>query len=591
MSTEPHAALLLPEIILCLGKHLDRKDFLACLVVCRLWHGHLIRLLWHDLVLPQKYHVMTSTTGHKASQFPPTDAFKERGDLVRSLVCNSLKHHLHYLVPNCNQLTALEIDDLTEQTALPLLRLNKASLGSVHLKRDRLDTKVRSPSAQLELLTALKDCANLDRLWLSNVQVDGWGSSEEDQEKRKLIGARREPLLSLPSSVCSNQFYEIADRLTQLGIVKEVIRTPPNPQDVFYRLWKLTLIESSLTYKDQIQLISQCQYLTHLRLQLTRRKRSYYSEDNFLPYTYNTIEHSLLEAENEGIHLARLEVCPITHLDISRSTLLDAEIAELLVHFPRLIAFTAQGTHLGPKSIMVLCTGARSNELQELDVTDTAGESAWIQDLLSSCSGLRVFRATSILARDVALGSKPKSSAFWSNTVFSHSSSTTPNCSFWTCLGLEELYLSIIQVPTIEVDVDESLLIGMSRRMQMLVYDQLARLTQLRVLSLGGDSTSTWFRTETLELSLASGLGKLETLRELRELNFRFMDHRLTMAEVEWMMAHWPRLRKVTGTIGAEVEIVEDEGEVVSESRRTQRVDRHELYLQRQYPLVEFSTR
>ncbi|KAF9018716.1 hypothetical protein BGZ52_004063, partial [Haplosporangium bisporale] len=161
---------------------------------------------------------MTSTTGHKASQFPPTDAFKERGDLVRSLVCNSLKHHLHYLVPNCNQLTALEIDDLTEQTALPLLRLNKASLGSVHLKRDRLDTKVRTPSAQLELLTALKDCANLDRLWLSNVQVDGWGSSEEDQEKRKLIGARREPLLSLPSSVCSNQFYEIADRLTQLGI-------------------------------------------------------------------------------------------------------------------------------------------------------------------------------------------------------------------------------------------------------------------------------------------------------------------------------------------------------------------------------------
>lgn len=533
---------------------------------------------------------MTSTTGHKASQFPPTGAFKERGDLVRSLVCNSLRHHLHYLVPNCNQLTTLEIDDLTEQTALPLLRLNKASLGSVHLKRDRLDTKVRPPSAQLELLTALKDCANLDRLWLSNVQVDGWGSSEEDQEKRKLIGARREPLLSLPSSVCTDQFYEIADRLTQLGIVKEVIRTPPNPQDVFYRLWKLALIESSLTYKDQIQLISQCQYLTHLRLQLTRRKRSYHRDDNFLPYTYNTIEHSLLEAENEGIHLERLQICPITHLDISRSTLLDAEIAELLVHFPRLIAFTAQGTHLGPKSITILSTGARSKELQELDVTDIVGESTWIQDLLCSCSGLRVFRATSIIAQDVAFGSKAKSSAFWSN-VLSPSSSMTPTCSFWTCLGLEELYLSIIQVPSTEPGVDEPLSIGMSHRMQALVYDQLAKLTQLRVLSLGGDSTSTWFRTETLELSLASGLGKLEKLRELRELNFRFMHHRLTMAEVEWMMVHWPRLRKVTGTIGAEVEVAEDAGEAVRESRRTQRVDRHELYLQRQYPLVEFSTR
>lgn len=531
---------------------------------------------------------MTSTTGHKASQFPPTDAFTERGDLVRSLVCNSLQHHLHYLVPYCNQLTTLEIDDLTEQTALPLLRLNKASLGSVDLKRDRLDTKVRPPSAQLELLTALNDCANLDRLWLSNVQVDGWGSSEEDQEKRKLIRARREPLLSLPSSVCSDLFYEIADRLTQLGIVKEVIRTPPNPQDVFYRLWNLTLIESSLTYKDQIQLISQCQYLTHLRLQLTRRKRSYHREDNFLPYTYNTIEHSLLEAENEGIQLARLQICPISHLDISRSTLLDAEIAELLVHFPRLISFTAQGTHLGPKSITVLSTGARSNELQELDVTDIVDcESTWIQNLLSSCSGLRVFRATSIKARDVAFGSGAHSSVFWSNVVFAPSSSSTPTSSFWTCLRLEELYLSITQIPTIE-----SGLVGMSRRIQALVYDQLAKLTQLRVLSLGGDSTSTWFRTGTLELSLASGLGKLERLRELRELNFRFMDHRLTMAEVEWMMARWPRLRKVTGTIGAEVGAVEeDKGEVVRESRRTQRVDRHELYLQRQYPLVEFSTR
>ncbi|KAF9281177.1 hypothetical protein BGZ74_002444 [Mortierella antarctica] len=512
---------------------------------------------------------MTSATGHKASKFPPTDAFKNRGNLVRSLVCNSLQHHLHYLVPHCKQLTALEIDDLTEKTALPLLQLNKTSLGSVHLKRERLDKQVRPPTVQLELLTTLKDCANLDRLWLNNVQVDGWGSSEQDQHM---------PLVSLPSTVCSDHFYEIAYRLTQLGIVKEVIRTPPHPQDVFYRLWKLSLIESSLTYKDQIQLIGQCQYLTHLVLQLTRRKKAYRSQDNFFPYTYNTIEHSLLEAENEGIHLARLQICPITHMDISRSTLLDVEIAELLVHFPRLISFSAQGTNIGTKTITVLSTGSRSSELQDLDVTDVKGcQSEWIQELLCSCSGLLRFRATSVKARDVVFGSKP----MWSNA--------------WTCLRLEELYLSITHIQSF---TDDPVMLGLSRRFQALVYYQLAKLTQLRVLSLGGDSTSTWFRTETLELSLVSGFGKLETLHELREFNFSYMDHRLTMAEVEWMMVHWPCLRKVTGTIGAEVEVTEgmEENEAVAvvavaRESRTQRVDRHELYLQRQYPLVEFSTR
>ncbi|KAF9319207.1 hypothetical protein BG003_009666 [Podila horticola] len=515
---------------------------------------------------------MTSATGHKASKFPPTDAFKDQGNLVRSLVCNSLQHHLHYLVPHCNQLTALEIDDLTENNALPLLQLNKASLGSVHLQRERLDRQVRPSAVQLELLTALKDCANLDRLWLNNVQVDGWGSSEEDQHMRKLIGAGREPLVSLPSTVCSDHFYEIAYRLTQLGIVKEVIRSPPHPQDIFYRLWKLSLIESSLTYMDQIQLISQCQYLTHLVLQLTRRKKVYQSTDNFFPYTYNTIEHSLLETENEGIHLARLETCPITHLDISRSTLLDAEISELLVHFPRLISFSAQGTNIGTKTITVLSTGRRSSKLQDLDVTDIKDcQSGWIQKLLCSCSGLLRFRATSIKSRDIVLGSRGASAS-------------------WTCLRLEELHLSITHIPS----STDAITMGMWPRFQTLVYDQLAKLTQLRVLSLGGDSTSTWFRTETLELSLASGFGKLETLRKLRELNFSYMDHRLTMVEVEWMMVHWPCLRKVTGTVGAEVEVAEDmeqDEAVVARESRKQRVGRHELYLQRQYPLVEFSTR
>ncbi|KAG0343313.1 hypothetical protein BG004_005411, partial [Podila humilis] len=650
-----HAALLLPEIILRLGTHLDRKAFLASILVCRLWHVHLIRLLWHDLVLPQKYHHLLNFSS--SSNFPPTDTFKERGHLVRSLVCNSLPHHLRYLDPHCNQLTALEVTDLTEDSALPLLRLNRLSLGSVRFGRDRLDRDVRPPSTQLELLTAISDCVNLDRLWLDNIQVDGRESSKEDKRQRSvLFGSNsREPLQPFSSTTCSELFYELAHRLTQLGIVKDVIRTSPTPGNIFYRLRKLSLVDSTLTYKDQIQLITQCQYLTHLRWQLTRRKQKRihpgYGDDHYyyFPYTYNTIEYSLLESENEGIDLSRMETCPITHLDISQSTLLDTEIAALLVHLPRLVSLIAQRTKIGRRTIEYLTTGPRSSVLQELDLTDiesgqeeqqqqqqqeeeneegggspsNINSTCYIQEVLRCCSGLIRFRATSLKALDMV-----------SSLLTSSKVEESPS---WSCFGLEELYLSIIEVPsstssttsssssydpfaTTTSSSSTSSLTSTStspsssaaanqishRRIQSAIYCVLSKLTQLRVLSLGGDSTcSTWFRTGTLELSLDSGLSKLATLSRLREFNFSYMEHKLTMVEVEWMMKHWPCLRKVTGTIApdaqplarGEVEEEEEKEEIEQHRRkamtsnRKRVVDRHELYLQRHYPLVQFSTR
>ncbi|KAF9407996.1 hypothetical protein BGZ94_002488, partial [Podila epigama] len=493
-------------------------------------------------------------------KFPPIDAFDRYGHLVRSLDCNTLELHHDYLIPNCNQLTVIKVMDHVEATTLPLLQLNKATVGFIHLALACQYKKTRSLKEQHALLLVLEECVSLDRLWLENVLMDGRDSSAE---KLKEISKRLEPLAR---TIYSDRFYGIVRRLTELGVRGDVIRVAPDPKEVFYRLHKLSLLNSSLTYKDQVQLISQCQYLTHLQLLLTRRNLSQSDPSDHRPYAYNAIEYSLLEAENEGIGLSKLEACPISHLDISGSTLLDTEIATLLIHLPWLRSFVAQNTRMGSETVRELTVGSHSSALEMLDVRDTKElKSIEVQHILSGCSGLLRFYATSVTGRDVLLTSVVLS------TVHG-----------WACLGLEELYLSFIEIPP---KVNEQDACSFHQR---LIYEQLAKLKQLRILSLGGDSKgSTWLRTKTLDLSLAGGLDKLEPLKNLREINFSYMFHKVTIVEVEWMLAHWPRLSKVTGRIGA---VAVKDGQAGTKWQGMC-VEDQELYLQRKYPHVQFSER
>lgn len=55
------------------------------------------------------------------------------------------------------------------------------------------------------------------------------------------------------------------------------------------------------------------------------------------------------------------------------------------------------------------------------------------------------------------------------------------------------------------------------------------------------------FQYSCLPLSLESGLHLMSELKELVELNVEQMAHRIGLEEVQWMVAHWPRLRKIIG--------------------------------------------
>ncbi|KAK3818226.1 MAG: hypothetical protein JOS17DRAFT_757391 [Linnemannia elongata] len=101
-----------------------------------------------------------------------------------------------------------------------------------------------------------------------------------------------------------------------------------------------------------------------------------------------------------------------------------------------------------------------------------------------------------------------------------------------------------------------------SLQQQMKIYGKLATLTQLRVLNLGGEYRQIYRELQmsdeeyltvngslqgTLELTLESGLGQLETLKALQVFGFEGVDHRIGQAELEWMARNWTGLEEMQG--------------------------------------------
>ncbi|KAK3811023.1 MAG: hypothetical protein J3Q66DRAFT_350794 [Benniella sp.] len=116
----------------------------------------------------------------------------------------------------------------------------------------------------------------------------------------------------------------------------------------------------------------------------------------------------------------------------------------------------------------------------------------------------------------------------------------------WKC----EKSLKVLQVTLEDITrlgfEEEAALANREREVEGLLYDRLARLTNLEVLRLRGYS-SRGGRLGYLRMSLDSGLRRLSELTNLRELDVSGMDTRMSVQEVQWMVIHWPRLRSIRG--------------------------------------------
>lgn len=97
--------------------------------------------------------------------------------------------------------------------------------------------------------------------------------------------------------------------------------------------------------------------------------------------------------------------------------------------------------------------------------------------------------------------------------------------------------------------------VGQGREIQRFVYERLGRLTKLETLWLGHDyghydqlrHGHRSIQPDCLELSLESGLAKLERLKALKELNMERMKKNAKLQDVRWMADNWPKLTTIFG--------------------------------------------
>ncbi|KAF9146368.1 hypothetical protein BG015_011625, partial [Linnemannia schmuckeri] len=122
------------------------------------------------------------------------------------------------------------------------------------------------------------------------------------------------------------------------------------------------------------------------------------------------------------------------------------------------------------------------------------------------------------------------------------------------------------EYPAAELTEDESAAVKKFHRCQRQihgVYDQLACLTRLKHLEFGYESRYPWTYKagelyekdrqeyfiyegaktfDTLELSLESGLDRLDALEDLELCGFECLNHRIGRKELDWMAKRWPNL-------------------------------------------------
>ncbi|KAF9191003.1 hypothetical protein BGZ51_003427 [Haplosporangium sp. Z 767] len=158
----------------------------------------------------------------------------------------------------------------------------------------------------------------------------------------------------------------------------------------------------------------------------------------------------------------------------------------------------------------------------------------------------------------------------------------------WVCQGLEMFRCRIVGIERLDgaeqeiydrvtalgysaglSEVEEAIVnkFQRGRMQQRQVYDRLASFPNLKTLDLGYENRNPWAYkgdgwyekngedfiryggpiSDTMELSLESGLDRLGALKDLKMFGFEAVNHRIGEKELKWMANSWPRLELMYG--------------------------------------------
>ncbi|KAK3829336.1 MAG: hypothetical protein J3Q66DRAFT_410841 [Benniella sp.] len=254
----------------------------------------------------------------------------------------------------------------------------------------------------------------------------------------------------------------------------------------------------------------------------------------------------------EGIaaHIPNLDKLQLEAPDNDEYHLDDPEIGKLLSSSRKgwKVVSATISECFGPYAVETLLKHSSTLEVLKLDGCLTGANQVHV---LSTCPNLHT-----LALMDNEIGRAISYPISAETFIDMESESDTDSLKTWSCeKSLKVLKVMIRDIPRSDTEwayIEEYP--GQSRKIQGLVYDRLARLTNLEVLWLGYDCSigedeygSGDFQYTCLEMSLESGLRKLSGLKKLRELNVSYMKTKIDLEEVQWMAEHWPKLEVIYG--------------------------------------------
>lgn len=488
--------LLLPEILFQIGSHLSQATVLQCLPVCRTWRACLSPYLFQRVTLPRRQSAKSS----KRTSRPMIAALQRNASNIRTLICADNNAILNKITPHCIAIETLVLGRITPEV-LPILRLCKDKLVRLEFSPDRHfqppshypQTATVPDSILLSSPPTILGC-NTAKLTLRQV-ADLLEAITDLSRLEHLVldhlGLRSERQLLV--------FFEYCQRLSSLELHHTAVMGAAPSGLVFRDMRSLSVVDCVMPLTYQMVLIHQCPYLTHV----TWIRGGY-----VIPI--------------DSIGLWTVDRRELKSLDVSKSMADDSVMATTLTQLLSLESLIVRESLFGPASFSVVLSDL-GNQIQVLDLVDCKSVTPeMVHEILGSCRALKSLSADRIRVMDVTESPKP-----------------------WICQDLEELRI---------VFVGPVLLVSLSLLdVQRAVYDRIATLRRLRLLSLGRcGSSAKWSTKSVLDLSLAAGLGRLSSLQELQEFDFCRMAHKLGMEEFKFMMRYWPKLEAMHGYLHAD---------------------------------------
>ncbi|KAF9905306.1 hypothetical protein EC991_001854 [Linnemannia zychae] len=532
--------LLLPEILVNIGRFLAKRDLIACFQVCSTWHASLEPVLWADLnfekQLLQSYFVDAERQVRILPDPPTIQRLARHITSIRYRGCQSPISLL--ILPHIVRLTRLRVFHHSSATLRSLILRNSATLGHIHWEEQysELASVYRPPDLVDDMFSVMVQCQHLRTLTLTRSTVS------ESQ---------------------AQPFYQLLRQLRSVTLSSTSIHSFPSDPIHFPTIDSLALLAVDMDPTLQFKLVASCPNLSTFSWKARART----------PLTPNA--------------LAFPTICPrLTTLDLSRCESSDMIMAQILQKSPNLSFLDASRSSFGPACFQILVRSSKSRAaLQHLDI-----RTCWdvtpdmIHAIMVYCHRLVSFQASDIPAR--VLIQEPQIQ----------------------CLQLEILTLNLTEI-------------AQDKTIQFRVYEQLARLTRLKILTFGpaadnsrigvatnGSTTPrTWMgmgmgigtgtgtgngtgaavattgggaaatgarrlqhaigstplnnmittlkrdEPDSMDFRLKYGLAQLATLKQLEEFRFEgLVLCKMDVDEIQWIANAWKSLRMVRGVLHKE---------------------------------------